>query len=105
MIRVSYFDLKKSGSVERTKQALTRENGLKPLGEKGVRPFMLRRVADQPSLWDAILPEELRQLPTELARIDALLDDPMFFSPFVQFFDPRQGRPSTPMETYLRLMF
>ena len=41
----------------------------------------------------------------QLARVDALLDDPVFFTPFVSFFDPRMGRPSTPMETYLRLMF
>jgi IS5 family transposase len=40
-----------------------------------------------------------------LARVDAMLDDPAFFAPFVSFFDPRIGRPSTPMETYLRLMF
>src|SRR6476620_1162945 len=66
---------------------------------------MLRTVADQPTLWEAILPDELRRLPTELARIDVLLDDPVFFAPFVPFFDPRMGRPSTPMETYLRLMF
>jgi transposase, IS5 family len=66
---------------------------------------MLRTVADQPSLWEAILPEELRRLPAELARIDVLLDDPVFFTPFLPFFDPRVGRPSTPMETYLRLMF
>src|SRR3954463_5187730 len=66
---------------------------------------MLRTVADQPSLWDAILPEELRRLPDELARVDVLLNDPVFFAPFVPFFDPRIGRPSTPMETYLRLMF
>jgi IS5 family transposase len=56
-------------------------------------------------LWDAILPSELLVLPAELARVDALLDDPVFFAPFVAFFDPRMGRPSTPMETYLRLMF
>src|SRR4051812_38577644 len=66
---------------------------------------MLRTVADQPTLWEAILPEELRRLPVELARVDALLDDPVFFTPFVPFFDLRMGRPSTPMETYLRLMF
>jgi len=41
----------------------------------------------------------------ELARVDALLDDPVFFAPFLPFFDPRVGRPSTPIETYLRLMF
>jgi IS5 family transposase len=47
----------------------------------------------------------LLRLPEELARVDALLDDPEFFAPFVPYFDPRIGRPSTPMETYLRLMF
>jgi IS5 family transposase len=34
-----------------------------------------------------------------------LVRRPRFFAPFVPFFDPRIGRPSTPMETYLRLMF
>ena len=34
-----------------------------------------------------------------------MLDDPVFFGPFEPFFDPRIGRPSTAMETYLRLMF
>ncbi len=66
---------------------------------------MLRTVGDQPTLWEAILPEELRRLPQELARVDVLLDDPVFIAPFTPFFDPRIGRPSTPMETYLRLMF
>ena len=45
---------------------------------------MLRTVAEQPTLWEAILPEELRRLPVELARVDALLDDPVFFTPFVR---------------------
>ena len=62
-------------------------------------------VGDQPSLWESVLPVELQRLPGELSRVDALLDDPVFFIPFVQFFDPQMGRPSTPMETYLRLMF
>lgn len=66
---------------------------------------MFRTVGDQPSLWESILPEVVRRLPDELARVDALLDDPAFFAPFVAYFDPRMGRPSTPMETYLRLMF
>lgn len=59
---------------------------------------MLRTVGDQPSLWESILP-------AELARVDALLDDSAFFAPFVPYFDARIGRPSTLMETYLRLMF
>src|SRR3954447_7091096 len=66
---------------------------------------MLRTRAVEVSLWEAVLPEEVLRLPEELARVDALLDDPVFFAPFVPFFDPRLGRPSTPMETYLRLMF
>ncbi len=66
---------------------------------------MLRTRAEQVSLWEAVLPAEVLRLPVELARVDALLDDPVFVAPFVPFFDPRVGRPSTPMETYLRMMF
>ena len=66
---------------------------------------MFRTIGDQPSLWESILPPEVLRLPEELARVDALLDDPVFFAPFVPFFDPRVGRPSTPVECYLRLMF
>jgi IS5 family transposase len=70
-----------------------------------IEAIVFRTVGDQVSLWEAVLPAELLELPDELARVDALLDDPAFFAPFVPFFDPRIGRPSTPMETYLRLMF
>jgi hypothetical protein len=66
---------------------------------------VFRTVSDQPTLWDAILPSELLVLPSELARVDVLLDDPVFFAPFAAYFDARIGRPSIPMETYLRLMF
>src|SRR5687767_13398718 len=66
---------------------------------------MLRTRAPEVSLWEAVLPDQVLRLPEELARVDALLDDPVFFAPFVPFFDPRMGRPSTPMETYLRMMF
>ena len=66
---------------------------------------MLRTRAGDVSLWEAVLPAEVLPLPEELARVDAPLDAPVFFVPFVPFFDPRVGRPSTPMETYLRMMF
>jgi IS5 family transposase len=66
---------------------------------------VFRTVSDQVSLWEAVLPAELVKLPDELARVDELLDDPVFFAPFAPFFDLRVGRPSTPMETYLQLMF
>jgi transposase, IS5 family len=66
---------------------------------------VFRTVNDQPTLWDSILPPELLVLPVELGRVDELLDDPVFFGPFAAHFDARIGRPSIPMETYLRLMF
>src|SRR5215213_2484094 len=66
---------------------------------------MLVTRAAEVSLWEAVLPEEVLRLPEELARVDALLDDPVFFAPFVPLFHPLIGRPSTPMETYLRMMF
>src|SRR4051812_15447604 len=72
---------------------------------EGFEVIVFRTVNDQPTLWDSILPPELLVLPAELGRVDALLDDPVFFAPFVGFFDARIGRPSIPMETYLRLMF
>ena len=65
---------------------------------------MFRTVGDQPSLWESLLPEEVLRLPAELARVDALLDDPAFFAPFAPYSDPLIGRPSTPMECYPRLM-
>src|SRR4051795_7681328 len=66
---------------------------------------MLRTRNDQPTLWESILPEELLRLPAELARVDVLLDDERFFAPFRAHFDVTFGRPSIPVETYLRLMF
>src|SRR6201997_4925778 len=72
---------------------------------EGCEDIMFRTVNDQPSLWDSILPPELLVLPVEWGRVDELLNDPLFFAPFAAYFDARIGRPSIPMETYLRLMF
>jgi len=66
---------------------------------------MLRTRNDQPTLWESVLPPELLRLPVELTRVDALLDDQRFFAPFRAHFDLTFGRPSIPVETYLRLMF
>ena len=66
---------------------------------------MLRTVGEERTLWDAILPEECLALPAGLAEVDRLLDDSRFFEPFRPFFSARFGRPSIPMEVYLRLMF
>ena len=66
---------------------------------------MLRTVGDAPTLWETILPSAVLRMPAELERVDRLLDDPRFFEPYRAFFDPVMGRPSIPIETYLRLMF
>jgi transposase, IS5 family len=66
---------------------------------------MLRTVGDQSTLWESLLPAEALVMPTELRRVDALLDDDRFFEPYVEFFHASLGRPSIPIETYLRLMF
>ena len=65
------------------------------------------------SLWDELLPEEVRVLPDDLARLDELLSDPALLAPIAirwerelaeasRFAD--RGRPSLAMETYVRLM-
>jgi IS5 family transposase len=59
----------------------------------------------QTNLWDTILPESCRGLPPELEAVDRLLDDPAFFEPYRAHFHASLGRPSIPIESYLRLMF
>jgi IS5 family transposase len=63
------------------------------------------KVDHQATLWETVLPPEFLRLPPGLSEIDRLLDDPVFFEPFEEFFDLEIGRPSIPMETYLRMMF
>ena len=59
----------------------------------------------QASLWETILPADLLGLPDQLATVDRLLDDPRFLAPFGNHFAPLGGRPSIPIDTYLRMMF
>src|SRR5947208_17053596 len=66
---------------------------------------MLRTISPQPSLWESILPECCLRMPTELEAVGRLLDDGAFFEPYRAHFDPEHGRPSIPIETYLRMMF
>ena len=66
---------------------------------------MLRTVNAQRTLWEVLLPEACLGLPVELEAVDRLLDDQVFFEPYRAHFHDRLGRPSIPIETYLRLMF
>jgi len=66
---------------------------------------MLRISKDQPSLWESVLPAELFQMSEELTKIDRLLDDERFFTPFREKFATRMGRPTIPVATYVRMMY
>jgi IS5 family transposase len=66
---------------------------------------MLVTTNAQQTLWETILPPGYQDLPAELAAVDAVLDDPVFFEPYRAHFSAVMGRPSIPIETYLRMMF
>jgi len=66
---------------------------------------MLRLDNEQPSLWESILPPELFEMSEELTKIDRILDDERFFAPFRARFYTRIGRPTTPVATYVRMMY
>ena len=66
---------------------------------------MLRERTLQPDYWDLILPEGVRRMSPELEAVDALLDDDVFMAPFREAFTSKRGRPTIPMEAYLRLMY
>jgi IS5 family transposase len=54
-----------------------------------IEATVFRTIGDRPSPWESLLPAELLRLPEELARVDALLDDPAFFAPFAPHFSTR----------------
>src|SRR5213592_995140 len=66
---------------------------------------MLRERSVGESLWEAVLPAELRELPAELGKVDAILDDDRFMAPFRARLTATIGRPTIAIETYLRLMY
>jgi transposase, IS5 family len=66
---------------------------------------MLRERSVGESLWEAVLPAELRELPAELSKVDAILEDDRFLAPFRSRFTATIGRPTIAIETYLRLMY
>ena len=66
---------------------------------------MLRLHDGQATLWEQMLPEEIQLMGADLEAIDALLDDPAFLAPFVARFACPIGRPTIPIDSYLRLMY
>jgi len=65
-------------------------------------------------LWDELLPESVRRLPDDLARIDALLRDEALLAPIEAHWQQEavqrgrsakgHGRPTIAMQSYVRLM-
>ena len=70
-----------------------------------IEAIVLRTVNDRPSLWDAILPSELSVFPMSWRGWTGCSTTRRSSRTFASFFDARIGRPSVPMETYLRMMF
>src|SRR5437667_5985204 len=66
---------------------------------------MLRERAVGESLWESVLPAELRERAPELCKVDEVLDDDRFMAPFRVRLTATIGRPTIPIETYLRLMY
>jgi IS5 family transposase len=82
-------------------------------GESGCRAGrwegrMLRLTGGQvESLFDQLLPVEVRKLPADLAALDRLLADPRLLAPIEQAWAQtarRHGRPTIPMTSFVRLM-
>jgi hypothetical protein len=71
-----------------------------PSYEKEPRPLSSGHTARAEPMGVGPAPEAL-VMPTELAQVDELPDDPAFFEPFRPFFDPDGGRRSISMETFL----
>jgi transposase, IS5 family len=76
---------------------------------------MLTLLAEQPEcLWDDALPVEVKKLPADLAALDGLLSDHELLWPIVERWQQEfretgrlvltEGRPTIPLETYVRLM-
>jgi IS5 family transposase len=59
------------------------------------------------SLWDEVLPGEVKELPEDLAALDVLLRDAALMQPIAARWRGEaiaHGRPTIPMEVYVRLM-
>lgn len=69
---------------------------------------MLRLAGGQvESLWDEVLPGEVRELPEDLAALDVLLNDRLLLAPIASGWRSEavaHGRPTVSMATYVRLM-
>lgn len=69
--------------------------------------MLTKQAGQMETIWDVVLPECVRVLPEDLARLDQVLDKPKVLKQFEQHWGRTKlgvGRPSIPMATYVRLM-
>jgi IS5 family transposase len=60
--------------------------------------------AKQVSIVESLLPPEILKLPTDLEKVDQILQDERFEEPFIERFNVTIGRGSVPVRPYIRLM-
>jgi IS5 family transposase len=66
---------------------------------------MRGEISQQLSFGDGFIDPSLYELDDELKRVDALLSQKEFLSPFEEVFSETMGRPGTPIPVYLRMQF
>lgn len=66
---------------------------------------MRGKTTEQLSFADGFLDPSFFELDKELKRVDELLSSREFLRPFEGVFDETMGRPGTPVDVYLRMMF
>jgi len=66
---------------------------------------MRGQTTQQLSFGDGFIDPSLFELNEELQQVDKLLSEKSFLKPFEETFDPTMGRPGTPVDVYLRMMF
>ena len=67
--------------------------------------MLVLKESPQAQIYEAMLPPELCRLNDELSKVSALLDNEEFLEPFVERFSAKTGRPTVPVQTYLRIMY
>ena len=98
-----YFERRKNHDQERNSydNYCDRSENFRQGGE-----HMLRIEATvQLNLCEALLPRQVFELNEELAKVSDLLDDSAITKPFIDEFAQTKGRPTVPVQTYLRLMY
>jgi len=66
---------------------------------------MLGQSTRQLSFGDGFVDPSLYELDDELKAVDQLLSDRQLLKPLEEVFDPTMGRPGTPVDVYVRMLF